>query len=150
MPGIGFIRTAMRWRSYSRAMLMVGMIGCVLSTTRFYVPTPGAERISPDQLRDRVHAMLYIECPRLLRGREIMYDAARFTLLMDSTGTVQRAEMSHASGDSYFGDVLGALAARLRVERSPARGDDLAPVPFTVNYSCATVASTVTVQLGTK
>jgi hypothetical protein len=143
-------------------LMMTMMAGCVTSTTRYYVPTAGADRISTDELREQADAMLPLECPRLLRGREIRYGAADFTVLVDTTGAVQRVYVDRGSGDDRFDDVLGALAAQLRIVRPSARkgkrsesvrapdGSDLAPIPLTVSYSCATTASSLTVQLRDK
>ncbi|MBX6333435.1 MAG: hypothetical protein IRY91_16425, partial [Gemmatimonadaceae bacterium] len=87
----------------------------MLSTTRFYVPTTGAARITLAQLRERADAMLHLECPQLLRGRAQLYAAADLTLELDSAGAVTRARIDRGSGSADFDDVLGALAAQLQL-----------------------------------
>ena len=139
-------------------MMLFGVVGCVLSTTRFYVPTTGAGRITPDQLRERADAMLHLECPQLLRGRGQLYAAADLTLQLDSAGAVTQARIDRGSGSAEFDDVLGALAAQLQLPPPPPpppppqtaarrHAADPATAKLTIAYACAPTASSVTVQL---
>jgi hypothetical protein len=137
-------------------MMLFGVVGCVLSTTRFYVPTTGEGRITPDQLRERADAMLHLECPQLLRGRAQLYAAADLTLRLDSAGAVTQARIDRGSGSADFDDVLGALAAQLQLPPPPPapprtaarrRAADPATAKLTIAYACAPTASSVTVQL---
>lgn len=116
MRDTGSIRTAMRWLSYSMLSVAVISTGCVLNTTRFYVPTTGDRRITLDQMRSIADVMLPIECPRVVHGKNSVFATTDITLDVDSVGSVQRAEIERGSGDAALDDVFGALAARLQLQ----------------------------------
>lgn len=119
MRDTGSIRTAMRWLSYSMLSVAVISTGCVLNTTRFYVPTTGDRRITLDQMRSIADVMLPIECPRVVHGKNSVFATTDITLDVDSVGSVQRAEIERGSGDAALDDVFGALAARLQLQPPP-------------------------------
>lgn len=168
MEGIASTRTAMRWLSYSRMGAISLLTACVLGTTRFYTPHAAQPRIGFEQMREHADAMLAVECPRVVHGKNSVFAATDIMLEVDSTGAVQRAEIERGSGDAALDDVFGALAAQLQLQppvaRRPsvvaaaARSDQsqTAPLPaqldrlrLTVSYACASDAGSVALQLGT-
>ncbi len=169
MEGIASIRTAMRWLSYSRMVAIPFLTACVLGTTRYYTPpVPARARISLVELRTRADAILAVECPRVVHGRNTVFAATWLALDVDSTGAVQRAELERGSGDAMLDDVFGSLAAQLQL-RSPqrrrpspaaaaaaAQQDQPQPAPIpaplerrrlTVSYACASDAGSIALEM---
>lgn len=148
MPATGSTRTATRWRSCSRAaavLVALAASACVTTTTRFYVPAAAAARLTPDQMREQVHAVMPLECPRLVAKRDTTFGVVTLAVFPDAQGAVQRAEIRGGSGDATFDDLIGALAAQLQL---PPPGDapgDRRERRVVVSYSCAPHASLVRV-----
>ena len=167
MGGIASTRTAMRWLSYSRMIAISLLSACVLGTTRYYTPSSAQARISLDQMRARADAMLAVECPRVVHGKNSVFAATDIMVDLDSTGAVQRAEIERGSGDASLDDVFGALAAQLQLQPPAARRPSVAaaaaaaqsdqprpaPLPapldrrhLIVSYACASDASSVALE----
>ena len=168
MRDTGSTRTATRWLSFSATTLVLISTGCVLKTTRFYTPAAAETRIGLDEMRARANMMLPIECPRVVHGKNSVFATADIALDIDSSGAVQRAQIEHGSGDQVLDDVLGALAAQLRldvpdVQPAPSsqprpvatRSTTAEPIPpaplerrrLIVAYSCAPDAGTIALRL---
>jgi hypothetical protein len=136
---------AMRWPSCS-ALLALVLASCVTTTTRYYVPTAGEARINQSQLRERLDALLRIECPRLMGNAASALGDAGFELDVSRTGEVMRARLERSSGDGRIDDIFGALVAELRFE-PPATTEEVARGRITVGYSCSPTAAVSTVEI---
>jgi hypothetical protein len=144
------------------------LTACVLGTTRYYSPAPSQGRISLVELRTRADAILAVECPRVVHGRNTVFAATSMSLDVDSAGGVQRAELLRGSGDAALDDVFGALAAQLQLgahEQRPAspaaaaaaaqqNQPQPAPMPaplerrtLTVSYACASDAASIALEI---
>jgi hypothetical protein len=129
---------------------MIGLFvaGCVVHTTRYFISPAAAERITPTVMRDRVNAMMVLECPRLRASRDSTWGAVGIALVVDSAGLVQRASMRRGSGSASLDDVLGALAAQLRLDPQPrARTAQPATRQLAVFYWCSRTAGDVRLQI---
>jgi hypothetical protein len=126
---------------------MMGVVACVTSGTRVYVPVVDAQRIPNRELRERVNDLVSIECPRLLRGRPLAYGTADLTLLVDAAGLVRQARLERGSGDAAVDDIVGGLAAQLAFVRPGAGHTDPRSHHLTIAYSCAPSTSFVRVEL---
>jgi hypothetical protein len=144
------------------------LTACVLGTTRYYTPRATQARIPLEQMRSRADAVLAVECPRVVHGKNSVFAATDIMLDVDSTGAVQRAEIERGSGDAALDDVFGALAAQLQLQPLPARrqsavaaaaaaqSDQPQPAPLpapldrrhlTVSYACASDAGSVALEI---
>ncbi|HET7553946.1 MAG TPA: hypothetical protein VFK04_21825 [Gemmatimonadaceae bacterium] len=144
------------------------LTACVLGTTRFYTPRASQARITLEEMRARADAMLAVECPRVVHGKNSVFAATDIMIDVDSTGAVQRAEIDRGSGDATLDDVFGALAAQLQLQPPPARqpsaaaaaaaaqSDQPQPAPLptpldrrhlVVSYACASDAGSVALEL---
>ncbi|HJU64977.1 MAG TPA: hypothetical protein VJ596_04835 [Gemmatimonadaceae bacterium] len=122
------------------------LAACVTTTTKHYLPTPGQPRITQNQLREQLDALLRIECPRLMGGTSSALGDAEFGLEVSRGGEVMRATLDRTSGDLRMDDIFGALVAELRFE-PPATTDEIARGRLTVGYSCSPTAAVSTVQV---
>lgn len=164
MADIASTRTAMRWLSYSRMVAISLLTACVLGTTRYYTPRTAQARITLEDMRARADAMLSVECPRVVHGKNSVFAATDIMIDVDSTGGVQRAEIERGSGDGMLDEVFGALAAQLQLQPPPVRrsspiaaaaqSDRPPPLPappdrrrLTVSYACASDAGSVALDL---
>lgn len=140
--------------------MVVWLLGaCVVPTTRYYVSPAAASRLTPRMMRDRVSAMMVLQCPSLLASRDSTHGAVGIALAVDSAGHVQRASLRRGSRNAAFDDLLGALAARLALQAPPAANPPaattLAPAvpPTTVErtlivyYWCSRSAADVRLQV---
>jgi hypothetical protein len=112
------------------------------------VPTPGAARLSGDDARDRLDAVLRAECPRLLKEDKPTH-AAYVSVDLDRSGDVARARITQTSGDSVMDRVFGGVAASMHFQ-APAAADvkgDTAPGRLRMGYSCAKDAAVATVEV---
>lgn len=142
-----FSPTEMRW-PLSRALALTIAASACTSTSTFYVPSAGAERLSQNQLRDRADAMLSIECPRILGGRPSAFGVAEVVVDVDASGAVTRAKIAQSSGDRRADEIFGALAAQLKLDppgassaQGPLRGD------LSIGYSCSPGAAVTSIEL---
>jgi hypothetical protein len=145
------------------------LTACVLGTTRYYTPRAARARISLEELRSRADAIVAVECPRVVHGKNTVFATTDIMLDVDSTGAAQRAEIERGSGDAVLDDVFGSLAAQLQLQppatRRPsvvaaaaaAQSDRQQPAPLptpldrrrlTVSYACASDAGSVSLELG--
>jgi len=150
MRATGSTRTATRWRSCSRAigaLVVVAASACITAATRYYVPSASDPRITPAEMRERVHAVLPLECPRLLAARDTVYGVVALTVFPDSAGQVRRARIDAGSGDARLDDLIGALAAQLQLPPPADVPDDRARRALHVSYSCVPHAALVRVDL---
>ncbi|HEX6535145.1 MAG TPA: hypothetical protein VF041_11130 [Gemmatimonadaceae bacterium] len=125
--------------------MMAMMAAACATAERYYVPTTEEARITLDEMREHTDAILHVECPRLLRGRTMVYGEAELTLDIDSAGDVRRASLAHGSPSQRIDDVLGALAARLHLPRLGGAG---ASATLVAGWACAPMAETTTLRLG--
>jgi hypothetical protein len=150
-------------------MIAISLLtGCVLGTTRYYTPRAVQARIPLEQMRVRANAMLAVECPRVVHGKNSVFAATDIGLDVDSSGAVQRAEIERGSGDTRLDDVFGALAAQLQLQPTAARRPTAAaavaaaqsdqprpaaqPAPLdrrrlTVSYACSSDAASALLEL---
>ena len=149
MRGTGSSRTATRWRSCSGVVVAAWVAGCMVSTTKFYVPSDGQPRLSLDQLRTRAGALLIVECPRLLAGRPSAFGETDFTVEVDKGGAVLRAHVDRSSGDPRVDDIFGALAAQLQLDHpsSSSSRSHTTHQRIGIGYSCSATEADATVRL---
>jgi TonB family protein len=133
---------AMPWRWCSLALL----VAACTTTQTFYTPSTDQPRLNTDELRDRGHNIVRAECPRLLGVRQTATGVAHIRVDVANDGAVQRATISHSSGDERMDEIFGGLAAQLQVD-PPAnfRGDTM-PGTIRIGFSCAPTAATITVE----
>jgi hypothetical protein len=140
------------------------LTACVLGTTRYYTPRASQARISLEEMRSRADAILAVECPRVVHGKNSVFATTDIMLDVDSTGAAQRAEIERGSGDAALDDVFGSLAAQLQLQPPTAQrpsavaaaatqSDQPQPAPverrrLTVSYACASDAGSVSLELG--
>jgi hypothetical protein len=144
------------------------LTACVLGTTRYYTPRAAQARISLEEMRSRADAILAVECPRVVHGKNNVFATTDIMLDVDSTGAAQRAEIERGSGDALLDDVFGSLAAQLQLQpaatRRPsavaaaaAQSDQQQPAALptqvdrrllTVSYACASDAGSVALEIG--
>ena len=141
MRGTASTRTAMRWWSFSVALI----VGCT-TTQRYFTPSEDQPRLTTDLMRDRGHNIVRAECPRLLGVREAVTGVAHIRVDVESDGEVRRAMISHSSGDERMDEIFGGLVAQLKVD-PPAnvRGETI-PGTLQIGYSCSPTAGTMTVE----
>ena len=143
-PAPRIARRGMAWRLSLRVALAAVAAACVTTTTKYYLPSEGEDRLSTDEVRERADDLLRVECPRLLGGATAATGTARLTVDVGADGAVTRARVRTSSGDQRVDDMFGALAARLQVD-APERGPTTARI--TMGYSCAPNEAVTTVQL---
>lgn len=108
------------WRPGSAlraAAVLFVVVGCVTSVTRYYTPPPGAQRLTPQELRTQLQLLLGVECPRLLAGKPSVAGGAELSLALAADSSVSRATITRTSGDSRVDDIIGGLAAELTLRR---------------------------------
>ena len=158
MPATGSTPTATRWwsssvagralRARAAAVAVLLAAACVTTTSTAYLPAPGQPRLSLDDARDQLDAVLRAECPRLLQAGKPTHEA-RVTVDVDPAGDVARAELTSSSGDAQIDKVFGGVAARLHFQK-PVAGEMRGPtVPghMRMGYSCSDKAAVATIQL---
>ncbi|MDQ6886488.1 MAG: energy transducer TonB [Gemmatimonadota bacterium] len=126
---------------------LMGAASCVSSTKRFYVPTAGEERISPDDLRDRADRVLKVECPRLLAGKSLTTGEADLDVEVTPSGSVTRASVTKSSGDVRVDDIFGALAAQLQFPALRDAHESIIQSRIGIGFSCAPGIAVVTLQM---
>ena len=144
MPSTDFIRLATRWSLCSA--IVVVTVGCT-TTTRYYVPTAGEPRLTPNEVRDQGEPLLSIQCPRLLDGGRSATGQARIMTELDRSGAVQRARVTRSSGDKTMDDIFGALIARLKVDPPTGMTKDVGEHPIYIGYSCSPEMSAITLNI---
>lgn len=164
MRGTGSTRTATRWWWYSgrreaasgkrvrvslaAPLCLLALGGCVTQTSSYFVPTPGQPRLTSDDARDQLDAVLRAECPRLL-GESKPSGAANVGVDLDRSGDVVRARITQSSSDAQMDKVFGAVAARMHFAAPPAadvRNDTVAG-RLRMGYSCSKDAAVATVEI---
>jgi hypothetical protein len=124
-----------------RGAALLACAACVTSTSRYYVPSAGQTRITPEEFRERAHALLGIECARLLDGAPTTSGAAVFATDLDPSGDVVRVRADRSTGDPRTDDILGGLASQLRLPAGPKHASVVA------NYSCSAGGAVVSVDV---
>ena len=145
MRATGSTRSAMRWSWYS--LMVILTVAACTRTTRYFVPTPGEPRLTPNEVRDQGGALLSTQCPRLLNGERYALGEARILTDLDRSGAVQRARVTRSSGDQAMDDIFGALIARLKVDPPTGMTGDTGEHPIYIGYSCAPEMSAVTLNI---
>ena len=142
MRGTASTRTAMRWWSYSVALVIVA---CT-TTQQYFTPSDDQPRLTTALMRDRGHNIVRAECPRLLGVRQTATGVAHIRVDVESDGEVRRAMIAHSSGDERMDEIFGGLAAQLKVD-PPAnvRGETI-PGTLKIGYSCSPTEGTITVE----
>ena len=162
MRGTGSTRTAMRWSSSDRPRLLatrcvlrgawcvvaaLSIAACVTTTSHYYVPSAGEERLNVDEARDALDQMLGAECPRLMEAKHPSA-ASNVLVDVDRGGAVVRAQLRNSTGDKRIDDIFGAIAARMHFEAPPANAKgDTQPGRLRIGYSCSATAAVSTVEL---
>ena len=164
MRGTGSTRTATRWwwcsggsgigGRGSRSSLLLGALallalgGCVTQTSTYFLPTPGQPRLTSDDARDQLDAVLRAECPRLL-GASKPSGAANVGVDLDRSGDVVRARITQSSSDDQMDKVIGAVAARMHFAAPPAADvkNDTVAGRLRMGYSCSKDAAVATVEI---
>ena len=157
MPNTGSTRTATRWRSCeplgrsaaagaTLMLMLLAAAGCVTTTTTAYVPTPGQPRLSVDDARDEIDAVLRAECPRLVQAGRPSQEA-RVSVDVDASGNVSSARLQTSSGDEQMDRIFGATAARLHFQTSGDAQGTTTAGRLRMGYSCSGNAAVTTIQL---
>jgi TonB family protein len=135
------IRSAMRWSLCSAIA-----IACT-TTTRYYVPSEGESRLTPNEVRDQSDALLSTQCPRLMGTSRVATGEARIIVDLNRSGAVQRARVTRTSGDKAMDDIFGALIARLQVDPPTGMNGDTGEHPIYIGYSCSPEANAITLNI---
>ena len=147
MPGTVFIRMAMRW-SLSRTFVLVAfavtLSACMRSTSSYYVPTAGEDRLDENELRVEADKLLSVECDRLLVGKTSVSGEGTFVLDFAATGDVQRSRVSKTTGDKELNDIFGALSAKLHVDPAEQKAGSLR---MRAGYVCEADKAITTIEL---
>ena len=164
MRGTGSTRTATRWRSSSgwrwavgggrvlvslaAPLCLLALGGCVTQTSSYFLPTPGQPRLTSDDARDQLDAVLRAECPRLL-GESKPSGAANVGVDLDRSGDVVRARITQSSSDAQMDKVFGAVAARMHFAAPPAAEvkNDTVAGRLRMGYACSKDAAVGTVEI---
>jgi hypothetical protein len=120
----------------------------VTTTSTAFIPTPGQSRISVDEARDQLDALMRAECPRLLEADHRTAEGL-VAVDIDARGDVARAVVQHSLGDAELDKVFGGTAARLHFQPPTAadlKGEQSVAGKIRVGYSCAERAAVATVQ----
>jgi len=120
------------------------LAACASHAVRVYEPPQTAARISLDQMRNRLTAMMVIECPRLVGSHVRRRGSISIDLAVGAQGRVERATIYRGSGDASVDDIAGGLAARLALA-PPAQvmANDPPIHRLTVLYECAPAGTDV-------
>ena len=132
MRNTGSIRSAMRWSLCSAAVLAAA---CT-TTTRYFVPSDGDTRLTPNEVRDQSDALLGTQCPRLMGGNRFATGEARIIAELDRSGAVQKAKVTRTSGDEAMDTIFGGLIVRLQVDPPTGMSGDRGEHPIYIGYSC--------------
>ena len=143
MRNIDSIRSAMRWSLFSA----VAVAAACTTTTKYYVPTEGEPRLTPNEVRDQSDALLSTQCPRLMGSNRFATGEARVIAELDRSGTVHKAQVTRSSGDEAMDAIFGALVARLQVDPPTGMNGDRGEHPIYIGYSCAPENSATTLNI---
>ena len=143
MRNIDSIRLAMRWSLCSA----VAVAAACTTTTRYYVPTEGEPRLTPNEVRDQSDALLTTQCPRLMGSNRFATGEARIIVELDRSGAVQKAQVTRTSGDEAMDAIFGALVARLQVDPPTGMNGDRGEHPIYIGYSCAPENNAITLNI---
>ena len=107
-------------------------------TSTYFLPTPGQPRMTSDDARDRLDAVLRAECPRLL-GESKPSGAANVSVDLDHSGDVVRSSITQSSNDERMDKVFGAVAASMHFQAPPAAEvkNETVAGRLRMGYSCA-------------
>ncbi|MFL5578700.1 MAG: hypothetical protein ACJ79S_22320 [Gemmatimonadaceae bacterium] len=158
MRATGSTRTATRWRSSSAARaacaialgvaLLATASACVTTTATAFIPTPGQSRLSVDDARDQLDALMRAECPRLLQANRPTQEGL-VAVDIDARGDVARAVVQRSLGDGELDTVFGGTAARLHFQPPTAadlKGEQSVAGKIRMGYSCSASAAVATIQ----
>jgi outer membrane biosynthesis protein TonB len=120
--------------------------GCT-TTTRYYVPTEGEPRLTPNEVRDQSDALLGMQCPRLMGNDRFATGEARIIVELDRSGLVHKAQVTRTSGDEAMDAIFGALVARLQVDPPTGMEGDRGEHPIYIGYSCAPENNAITLNI---
>lgn len=126
--------------------LLLAAAGCVTTTTTTYLPTAGQPRMSTDDARDEIDALLRAECPRLVQAGKPSGEA-RVSVDVDGSGNVSSARLQTSSGDEQMDRIFGGSAARLHFTTA---GESTSPTTtgrLRMGWSCSGDAAVTTLQL---
>jgi len=143
MRNIDSIRSAMRWSLCSA----VAVAAACTTTSRYYVPTEGEPRLTPNEVRDQSDALLATQCPRLMGSNRFATGEARIIVELDRSGAVQKAQVTRTSGDEAMDAIFGALVARLQVDPPTGMNGDRGEHPIYIGYSCAPENNAITLNI---
>lgn len=137
-------RMVTRWSCCS-AIAIVLLITACSHTTRYFVPTPGEERLTVDGGRDQLDELLKVECPRLMQeGKEVSKEG-RIMVDVSGGGQVLRASIARSTGDERFDAMVGAVTAKLQFD-PPSTGTS-GVGELRVGYACTATTAVTTLQL---
>ena len=148
-------RTVTRWSSCEAArralgaallLLAASAAGCVTTTTTTYLPTAGQPRMTTDDARDEIDALLRAECPRLVQGGKPSGEA-RVSVDVDASGNVSSARLQTSSGDEQMDRIFGGSAARLHFVTSGESSSATTAGRLRMGWSCSGNAAVSTIQL---
>jgi TonB family protein len=108
----------------------------------------GQSRLSVDDARDQLDALMRAECPRLLQADRRTAEGL-VAVDIDARGDVARAVVQRSLGDAGLDKAFGGTAARLHFQPPTAtdlKGEQSVAGKIRVGYSCAERAAVATVQ----
>ncbi|MBC7897275.1 MAG: hypothetical protein H7066_17795 [Cytophagaceae bacterium] len=129
----------------ARALALVGVVACVQSTTRIFLPSPQNPSYSLEQANPVLAEYLRLQCPAFQKASKPDTGVVRFTVSLDSTGAATRAELEKASGDQLVDEVFGTIAAQLRFAPDSARAR-MRRETVNMHYRCAGDSAFVTIK----
>jgi TonB family protein len=133
-------------RALAAAATLLAASACVTTTTTAYVPTPGQPRLTTDDARDEIDALLRAECPRLVQAGKPSSEA-RVSVDVDASGNVSSARLQTSSGDEQMDRIFGGTAARLHFTTSGESSSATTAGRLRMGWSCSGDAAVTTIQL---
>ena len=147
MPATGSIPMAMRW-SWSRAFALIAVVAtlsaCVRSTSSYYVPSAGDNRLDENELRVEADRILSVECDRLRGSKASVSGEGTYVLEFAANGDVQRSRVSRSTQDKALDDIFGALSAKLHVDPAEPKAGSLR---MRASYFCEPDKAITTIEM---
>lgn len=132
--------------SFSSALVgLVGLGGCVTTTTRTFLPSRQNPLYRPAEAEPVLTEYLRLQCPAFRKAQRPDSGIVRFVVRVDSAGFATSAELAQGTGDQLVDGVFGTVAAQLTfapdtLTRRPRRE------AVSMHYACVGESARVSVR----
>lgn len=100
---------------------LVALLGCVTSTTRYFVPSRENPTYQLEQSPVVLREYVRLACPTLRAAAKPDSGTTSFVVSVDSLGLASRAEMKSGTGDELLDGIFGTVAAQLAFPMDSSR-----------------------------